>query len=643
MTWRSLLVALILIPPNAYWICEIELVRYQAHPTTVSLFFNVIFLLLVLMGLNWLVGRVRPRWELSRAELLVVYMMLVLSSALAGHDFIQVVAPQISHPYHFATVENNWRSLFFRYLPHWLFVSDAVALRGAYEGGTSLYQPRHYMPWLKPVLAWSGFIVVLLFWFMCANCLLRKRWTDAEKLTYPLVQIPLEITGNFASIGRNRWFWVGFGVAAFVDILNGFNTLYPYLPLIKVRVVHYDALMNSLWGSGTLAILRGTRLSFYPFAIGLGLLLPLDLLFSCWFFYLLGRVQLVFANRFGLTQIPEFPFLRQQASGAYLGIALCALWTARGYFKEVGKHIFGLPSQVNDADEAIPYRWALCGFVAGSLFLVGFACKMGMNPIIAVAFFLIYLGLSLAVTRIRATLGPPAHDLHHAGPDQVLAWSLGTGKASVSPLWNMQTQTVAKLLFWFNRAYRGHAMPIQAEGIRIAEVTRISRRRVACALMLAGLVGSLAGFWAQLHCYYKYGISSKFSQTAIVAFGSEPFNELTSWFVTPRPPDRNMLTAFACGLTIAVLLNILYLRVPNFPFHPVGYATSTSWSMNCLWMPLLLAWLTKFALIRYGGFKTLRSIAVPAAIGLVLGEFTIGSLWTLYGLISGKVTYGFWV
>ena len=48
VTWRSLLVSLFLIPPNAYWIVQMERVRYSAHPTTISLFFNVVFILFFL-------------------------------------------------------------------------------------------------------------------------------------------------------------------------------------------------------------------------------------------------------------------------------------------------------------------------------------------------------------------------------------------------------------------------------------------------------------------------------------------------------------------------------------------------------------------------------------------------------------------
>jgi hypothetical protein len=127
-----------------------------------------------------------------------------------------------------------------------------------------------------------------------------------------------------------------------------------------------------------------------------------------------------------------------------------------------------------------------------------------------------------------------------------------------------------------------------------------------------------------------------------VAFGSEPFNELRTWLVTPQPTDVPSVQAMGFGFFFTLALNALRVRLSWFPFHPVGFATSMSWSMNILWMPLLIAWLIKATVVRYGGVAMSRRV-LPLAMGLVLGEFIPGSLWTIYGLITGKATYGFWV
>src|SRR3569833_3391172 len=66
VTWRSTLISLVLIPVNAYWLVQMERIRYSAHPTTVSLFFIAVFIVLVVMLGSALVGHYRPTWALRR-------------------------------------------------------------------------------------------------------------------------------------------------------------------------------------------------------------------------------------------------------------------------------------------------------------------------------------------------------------------------------------------------------------------------------------------------------------------------------------------------------------------------------------------------------------------------------------------------
>src|SRR3954463_12332104 len=91
VTWRSALLSLLLIPLNAYWLVQMELIRYSAHPTTISLFFNAGFILLAVTLVNALVGRWRPGWALRRGELYVVYTSIALASAVSGHDCIEIL------------------------------------------------------------------------------------------------------------------------------------------------------------------------------------------------------------------------------------------------------------------------------------------------------------------------------------------------------------------------------------------------------------------------------------------------------------------------------------------------------------------------------------------------------------------------
>ncbi len=394
--------------------------------------------------------------------------------------------------------------------------------------------------------------------------------------------------------------------------------------------------MRSVFRGFPWGVLRGTRISFYPFAIGLGMLLPLDLAFSCWFFYLFWRGQLLLSALFGLTKLPQFPYVREQSAAAYIALALFALYMGRDHLAEAWQAIVGHLRREYE-DEPMSYRAAFWLVVAGLGFLILFSIRMGMWAWVAVAVFLIYFMLSLTVTRVRAELGPPAHDLHFAGPDQILTNLFGSDGRLLAP----RQLTLLKLFFWFNRAYRAHPMPIQLESFKIAQQTGIPMPAMAKALVLAAAAGTLAAFWAQIHMYYAYGISAKMSFVAKV-FGTEPFNQLASWLRAGIPPHYGKMGAYVVGLLFTLALMTLRVRFVWWPFHPVGYAISSSWSMNCLWLPIFIAWLAKWVMLRYAGFKVFRR-AIPFALGLVLGEFIVGGAWLLAGMLFHFNAYAFWV
>ena len=72
VTVRAVAIAMALMPLNAWWIIRMEVVRYAGHPTTISLFFNVVFVLALLLLANGLIRRVRPQWAFAPGEMLTV-------------------------------------------------------------------------------------------------------------------------------------------------------------------------------------------------------------------------------------------------------------------------------------------------------------------------------------------------------------------------------------------------------------------------------------------------------------------------------------------------------------------------------------------------------------------------------------------
>src|SRR3954462_12773309 len=71
ITFRAVLLGFLLVPANSFWIVYTEDVRYAAHPTTTSLFFNVVFCIACLVAVSALLRRYAPRFAFHQGELLV--------------------------------------------------------------------------------------------------------------------------------------------------------------------------------------------------------------------------------------------------------------------------------------------------------------------------------------------------------------------------------------------------------------------------------------------------------------------------------------------------------------------------------------------------------------------------------------------
>jgi len=277
----------------------------------------------------------------------------------------------------------------------------------------------------------------------------------------------------------------------------------------------------------------------------------------------------------------------------------------------------------------MPYRLAMFGLIAGVAFLVGFCRSAGMSIWVILMFFGIYYTISTAVTRMRAELGSPVHDLHFMGPDEMLPRIFGTRRLGPSNL------TMFGYLFFFNRAYRGHPMPHQLEGFKLAERTGINNRRLLLAMIISVAAGIIASFWSYLHISYTNGTHGSNS-----GYGWRPFNRTQNWLTNPLTPNHPATIAVVVGLLLTLFLWIMRTRMFWWPLHPAGFAISSSWSMNVFWFSIFFSSAAKWIILRQGGLKMHRK-AIPFFLGLILGEFVIGSIWSLIGVALNRPMYRF--
>jgi hypothetical protein len=647
VTWRAVLIGLILIPINSYWIVQMEAVYYSAHSTTFSLLFNAIFTLLILILLNIPLRKLYSNLALKEGELLTIYIMLCQASALAGHSMMQILPPNMAAPLGLATPENEWQELFWRYIPKWLAVSDERALEGYIKGfkkESTLYTVRHIKAWLTPVVVWSVFICVFMFVMICLNIIIRKQWTDRERLTYPIAQLPFEMTDRAFFSFRNKLMWISFMVVGGINLVNGLHFLFPTVPYLRVRPYDLGVFFtNKPWNA-----MGYMPLTFRPFLIGLIFLIPLDISFSCWFFFFFWKAQLILGSIMGWRQRPEFP---EQSAGAYISLFFIALWIGRHHLvkaklpllffmmelfllrKEkvwgVFKSLFNFSKDENNSStEPLRYRTVMLGLIFGFVFILFFCWKAGMSIWAATIFFVLYLMTAIGVTRIRAEVGSPVHDLHFAGPEILIVDAVGTRRIGPSSL------SIIPFFWFLTRAHYSDVMPHQLEGFKLADRAKMNNRGVLKASLIATIVGTLVAFWIILASGYRN------SGVVMSWAGWEPFTRLQMWLSHPTSPDIAGMGFFAYGLLFGIFLMVMRIRFLWWPLHPAGYAVSSTYGMRDYWSMFLLVWLIKRILLKYGGLKLHRQ-ATPIFFGMILGEFAVGGFWALLGIILKTPMYNF--
>lgn len=636
-TYRAIILGVLLVPVNIFLLLYMEVGFRRSsgwgagpYPSTISLFANTILFLVVLTLINAYIAKRFPSKELQRSELMVIYVMLTISTAIVSIDFLDVLIPMITHPFRFATPENRWEQIIQPHISTWVSMRDPDALKAWYEGNSTLYTWAHIKPWLPPVCTWSAVILVMLGVMFCINTLIHQQWIQNEKLLFPIIELPMQITEPGHRLLKSKLMWVGFCIAGGISILNGLSELFPNIPTIPVKMWDISPMMTtSPWNA-----IGWTPVSFYPYAIGLGFLLSVDMLFSCWFFFIMWRIIRVLGAMYGVyNTTPNFPYMNQQALGSYYLVGIFALWSGRHHLRKVFRVAMGQETSVDEANAPIRYRTAFLGLLVGTLALTCFCVFLNMRWWVALAVVGMYFLLAFAIAKMHAEFGPPAHDLHNMGPEAMLTGMLGTRSFGPAEL------TGLSWFWWFNRAYRSIPIAFQLDGFKIGQKTGTHLRYMGIAITLASVIALISGFWIYISFGYQRGVSSGMAGH-VSYFGTEAFGRLEGWINNPTKPDIGATASIGIGMAFTYFLYMMKLRIPWWPWHPLGFAISTSYSIGTLWLPLFIAWCAKSIVLKFGGLKWYR-ITLDFFLGLILGDFIIGCIWPIIGWLLGVSTYSF--
>lgn len=628
---RSIIIGLILSILHTFWIVyeETALGHLSASFTAMMLVPSVIGILFFIMVLNSLFRRTIPSWVLSPSEMMVIFVMTTISSVISGFDLLQNLFPVLMWPFFLGAPTAGYNK-YFQYIPSWFVPQDKTAIKDFFMGSQDFwhfFSPQIFSKWVGPMIFWAVFLFTLAFTMYCLNSILRRQWVDREKLTFPIIELPIMMArqNTAGSMLKNPLFLCGFTVTAALLSINFLSGLYPSIPTIRMSITNIGSMlfttppatgMNPIW------------VTWQPFAIGLCYLMPVDVSFSSWFFYVFIRLAELFATAVGWREPyagfngDQFPFINNLAQGAWIGMFVVVMWAAKSHIVQIVRSALRGEKLPGEEKEPMSYRAALLGAAIGFIALVAAITVSGVRLQYALLFFTLYFLAVIVMTRIYAQVAVPSFELSFYNSITLMTGAVGT--KAFTP----QELTVLTNFHWIDRTYRQHVMGHEIESMAFAEKQGQSMRRMSMVVIVALVTGIIVGMFTLLQIYYNRGASTAHVTGWQVGVGGEAWGRHLSWVQNQRP--FQWTTLLKIGSSTAIVLALAAARNCwfGFPLHPIGYAFACSYSMEYIWNIVLITWLIKILVIRYGGLNLYRK-SLPLFFGLVVGDAVTQFVWSV--------------
>ncbi len=485
--------------------------------------------------------------------------------------------------------------------------------------------------WFGPLLRWALVIGLTYLVLMAFNVLIFRQWAYNEKLIYPLAELPVFLAGHGEGKGgavpgvfRSGLFWTGFFVSGSflgynalvatnlipgLDAINLVNRWDPYLP---------DTMFSALqWG-------RYSRFEVFFTMIGLSFLIPKNVSFSLWFFCLFSMVQLLLLVHLGYGYGERsFPsdlwltlnFRTAQGAGALIMFSSFTLFKCRRYI-----FCAFAPGVLRDlpADERRETRLSSLAFVFGSIGIVlTLWLGMGANLFYTMAVYLFIIVITIGLVRAVAEGGILGFHCY-ANPFHLLKTLFGLDQSWTSHALFAPLLVYYGVLFLDVKAFIAPAM---ANSLKIRDELKVRRGRFHFAVFAAITVSALVVVVFSVMMAYARGADMTRYPWFYTGLPYTVFDMLSAMSRTPMEASApETLWVVAGAASMAALL--YFRRVAFWLPHPIGMIMLVNPNMGAYWFSIMLGWLAKTLVTRYGNNKT-YPLARCLFIGLIVGELMI--------------------
>ena len=558
------------------------------------------------------------RWTtacgLAGRELAVVFCMLLVASGIPSMGLVDYLIPTLVAPFYYASATNDWANLFQPHIPEWLVPSkdgSSEVLTDFVKGGASV-------PWdaWTPCLFWWGTLLVAFYAATFSLCaMFSQSWIREERLSFPLMELPISI---FEEPERPRWrtpvFLAGLMLPVFIYSWNNLGRFLPGLPPVPLgtNLARYVGPSMGVFNA-----------KIYPCLIGFFYFVPTTVTCGVWIFFLFLKAQRGLGSWLGTDifrkggQWYGGSSELHQAMGAMLVLMAGWIWVSRS----------SLGRQFRDALKG--RTWAPWCCLLSLVYIVAFWAVAGASVGVVLCYFVSFLAIGIALTRLVAQAGLPYVQCAFY-PTDMMTTVAGTSVLSVKDL------SLTGLHFPLAFDPAGLMMPSVFNSLKVADHLRISKRGLLIVLGLAVLVALPVSFYSFLSVTYEHGGSAKTSGWFFQGSPMLPFKTFQSMLKHSEGVDWHGLSFVGVGAAVTGAMLFLLRHFPGWPVHPLGYILSGTFVIQLSWLSCLLAWLIKIAIVRLGGGKAFRA-ASPFFLGLVLGGFITPGLWAIIDLLLGEV------
>ena len=565
---------------------------------------------------------------LNRAELVLVYAMLLVVSALCTMGLTQQLLPALTGIFYYASPANQWAEKLFPLFPaQRILVDDGTGNRGFYEGGALADIP--YATWVEPLCWWALLLLSLYVAMVSTAVILRRQWVERERLAYPLTQLGVAIvqgergTGLLNGFLKQRALWWGAAVPLAYGSLKALHQYYPSLPNFGlIWWVPFIGQQNlQIWISFAL--------------VGFSYLISTQIAAGIWIFYLLSKVEAEFLAVSGLKSTSKFvygvsyePLLAYQGGGALIAMVLLGLWTGRGHLRDVWRKARSRHADIDDGDEIMSYRAAVLGVTFGTGGIAGWLWLMGTPLWVGALFAVVALLVFIGISRVVCEAGLAAVRSPMIAPDLIVQ-GIGSQTIGAAGVFNLS------FAYIWSADIRIFLLAMVANGLKLIQnMDRRSRRVVFWALVAAIFIGVAGSCWMVFHLAYKYGGINLDGWR--FRGGPSTIYNAAQRALEPAGADWLGLTFFAGGAVVMGLLTWARHHVLWWPFHPIGFPIGANFMLDKIWACVLLAWALKKLILRFGGVAHYRT-SQHFFMGLIMGEALCNGLWLVIDYFTGKI------